>query len=128
MKYLITPRVDSSVAACLDQSLWVEARGQALGGDFYDYLRNPGGALVGVRYWIDGSISFSNHPVFELFIDDSRFRFNKEHGCVDMVFSSGSESDLQNGMLSVETVQQLGGECVMKNGTLFGIFFDICAV
>lgn len=98
----------------------------SLGGFFYDFLKSEDGALVGVRYWVDDQgPSVLKHPVFAAFVDDDRFAFNPSAGYVDIVFEHSSVAALRHGKLSVETVQEFGGDQVVRTGDFLGIAFDV---
>lgn len=97
----------------------------SLGGCFYDYLRSADGRVVGVRYWVIEPVKFEEHPVYSQFLGDGRFAFDQAGGCVDIVFDEYSAALLQKGELTVEVVQEFGGESVVKCGERFGIVFSL---
>jgi hypothetical protein len=96
-----------------------------LGGFFYDFLLSGDGDVVGVRYWMDDISTIARHPVFGNFVGDARFSFNSNGGYVDIVFNSDLAEALTRGELRVETVQEFGGDEVVKAGKWLGIAFDV---
>ncbi|MDQ0086553.1 hypothetical protein J2W35_006936 [Variovorax boronicumulans] len=97
----------------------------SLGGCFYDYLRSAGGKVIGVRYWVIEPVKFEEHPVYSQFLSDERFAFNQVGDYVDIVFDKHCAALLQNGQLTVDVVQEFGGESVVRCGNHFGIVFSI---
>ncbi len=97
----------------------------SLGGCFYDYLRSDRGKVVGVRYWVIEPMNFEDHPVYSQFLGDKRFAFNQADDYVDIVFDEHCAALLRNGQLTVDVVQEFGGESVVKCGKHFGIVFSI---
>lgn len=96
-----------------------------LGGYFYDYLRNADGSIVGIRYWLLEGLSSSIQIVFSQFRADSRFLFSLAEGFVDFVFDEWDAALLRNGELSIDVVQEFGGECVLSCSNYYGIEFCI---
>ena len=121
MKYLVTPRA----ARQLSGAAWKTATEVTLDGYFYDHLCSSTGVIVGVRYWVDRAIAFDHHPVFSHFLDDERFKFKQSDGYVDIVFDTKDIDAFKKGVLGVETVQDFGGESVVKLGDSFGIAFSL---
>lgn len=97
----------------------------SLGGCFYDHLRSNEGELIGVRYWLIESVKFEEHPVYSQFLGDGRFAFDQAGNYVDIVFDERSMAFLRKGAITVETVQDFGGERVVKCGEQFGIALAI---
>jgi hypothetical protein len=89
-----------------------------LGGCFYDYFRNNNGIIVGVRYYLMENVLFEKHPIYVNFIDDERFFFNQEEMYIDILF------DVKNIDLTLDFVQDFGGESFIKNGNYFVICFS----
>ncbi|WP_431046633.1 hypothetical protein [Roseateles sp. L2-2] len=96
----------------------------SLGGFFYDYLRAEDGRFVGVRYWLMETVAVDSHPVYSLFLADKRFIFARHEGFIDIVFDEDDSGPLQRGELSVDTVQDFGGECIIQRGGVLGIGFS----
>lgn len=118
MKYVLLPKNSTT-----DNP--EDVPGISLGGCFYDYLRSADGHVVGVRYWLIEPVKFEENLVYSQFFGDARFAFDQAGGCVDIVFDERSAVLLQNGQLSVETVQEFGGEGVVRCGERFGIVFSL---
>jgi hypothetical protein len=72
-----------------------------------------------------GNFRFEEHPVYSQFLDDARFRFDPTGKCVDMVFDERHAALLQSGQLTIDVVQEFGGESVSKFGDRFAIVFFI---
>ena len=121
MKYLVTPKTARQHPAML----WVDSTEATLDGYFYDHLCKSTGAIVGVRYWVDQAIAFDRHPVFGQFVDDKRFKFNQREGYVDIVFDEVDIDAFRGNALHLETVQDFGGDGVVKLGDAFGITFNL---
>ena len=125
MKYLIVPEESSRPSASADHEGWVASNELSLDGGFYDHLSVGAGPILGVRYWVDEAVVFDRHTVFKQFLTDRRFKFCQKECYVDIVFGIEHADALQHGQLEVRTVQDLGGESVMKNGTRLGILFCV---
>lgn len=96
-----------------------------LGGYFYDHFVNADGLLSGVRYWVAPNTNFHAHPVFSQFLQDKRFVFDSLHGFVDVFFEASGGPDFRRGDLCIETVQDFGGDCVVRKFEALGICFEI---
>jgi hypothetical protein len=118
MNYVLIPK---NCVAAIEES----ASDMSLGGCFYDYLRSSDAKVVGVRYWVIEPVKFEDHPVYSQFFGDARFAFNQLGDYVDIVFDEHYAALLQNGQLTVDVVQEFGGESVVKCGEQFGIVFSI---
>jgi hypothetical protein len=103
---------------------WVEVSGQGLGGCFYDYLKSTAGSIVGVRYWLIEAVSFERHPVFSQFLSDPRFLFDESGAYVDIFFNDSSEAS-EGGVISIDVVQDFGGDSVVRQGEWMGIVFSL---
>lgn len=103
----------------------IEVSEVSLGGCFYDYLRAGDGRIVGVRYWLIDDTSFSHHPVYSLFLGDDRFAFDPAGSFVDIAFEKCDAGLLQQRQLSLDAVQEFGGERVVKCGEWLGIAFSL---
>ena len=103
---------------------WVEVHGQGLGGCFYDYLKSAAGLIVGVRYWLIEEVNFEQHPVFSQFLSDPRFLFDESGAYVDIFFNDDSEAP-RDGAVSIDVVQDFGGDSVVRRGKWFGIVFSL---
>jgi hypothetical protein len=121
MKHILIPGVDSRRASKVLPTPMVNA---SLGGMFYDYLRTRDGKLAGVRYWIEPSFELRQYPVFQAFSTDKRFVFDRKAGYVDIVFSHADVDALRGGELTVDTVQDFGGDAAVMVGNTVGISFD----
>jgi hypothetical protein len=125
MKHFLIPHlVQKKSFPDLDHAQWSDASEFSLGGCFYDHLCAPNGDVVGVRYWVDAAVNFTQHPVFSGFSSDKRFKFNQNRHYVDIVFDDANATALKNGGLNVHTVQDFGGENVIKFEEKFGIVFS----
>lgn len=124
MRHLVFPK-ESGLFAPEDNGGPVPTVEVSLGGYFYDHICNSAEAIVGVRYWVDESIVFDRHPVFRQFMGDERFKFNQRDHYVDIVFDERNVDPFRNGTLSVQTVQDFGGDAVVKHGNAFGISFSL---
>jgi len=121
MKHILLPK-DVGNAVADDQC---EVVGISLGGYFYDYLRRSDGEIVGVTYWLMEPVNFGRHPVYSQFLDDDRFAFDAEGGCVNIVFDESNVELLKKGQLTADVVQEFGGESVLKIGEQFAIAFSL---
>ena len=124
MNYLVTPKAAGRLPAS-SHAEWIATTEATLDGYFYDHLCTSAGVIVGVRYWVDQAIAFDHHPVFSHFLDDQRFKFNQRDSYVDIVFDAKDVDALKKGALDVETVQDFGGDSVVKLGDSFGIAFSL---
>ncbi len=97
----------------------------SLGGCFYDHICSLKGIVVGVRYYVDREIAFSQHPVFNQFLQDKRFSFNQDRFFVDIFFEETCAEMLEHDSLHIDCVQEFGGECVVRDRDLFGICLRI---
>lgn len=122
MKYFILP---GDIYEAAEHEDWLESSEQSLDGWFYDYLCLDGNSVLGVRYWVDESVSFNRHAVFKQFLADERFKFCQEECYVDIVFDKKDSAALHGGGLRVRTVQDIGGDSVLKSGSKFGISFSL---
>lgn len=102
-----------------------EAPDVSLGGCFYDFLRSTDGELIGIRYWLIESVKFEEHPVYSQFLGDGRFAFDQAGNYVDIVFDERNVAFLRSESITVETVQDFGGERVVRCGEQFGIALSI---
>lgn len=125
MNYLVLPAVVGQSSVDGGNSEWAVTTEVTLNGFFYDHVCTADGAIAGVRYWIEPGTEFDRHPVFSLFLEDERFRFNPDDGYVDIVFDREDVDALKTGVLEVQTVQDFGGENVVRKGDLLGIAFDL---
>ncbi|WP_139225757.1 hypothetical protein [Paracidovorax konjaci] len=125
MSYLLIPKIPGQSSIADIDSAWTTSADITLDGFFYDHLLTTDGAFAGVRYWIEPGTVFDKHPVFSSFLEDERFQFNSQKGYVDIVFDSENIKNLRMGMLKVHTVQDFGGESVVKKRNLIGIAFDL---
>ena len=119
MKYIISPKNSPNTLAYQQ----VEALEISLGGCFYDYLRCPDGKIVGVKYWLMEPVNFEQHPVYSQFLGDDRLIFDIAGDYVDIVFDESNAELLQKGQLTVDVVQEFGGEGVLKCGEWFAMVF-----
>lgn len=101
------------------------ATNMSLGGCFYDYICGLEGIVVGVRYYVDMEIAFSQHPVLHQFLRDKRFSFNQDKFIVDIFFEESSVEMFEHGSLHIDCVQEFGGESIVRDGDLFGICLRI---
>lgn len=104
---------------------WVEVPGQGLGGCFYDYLKSTAGLIVGVRYWLIEAINFERHPVFSQFLSDPRFLFDESGAYVDIFFNDSAEASGSGGAISIDVVQDFGGDSIVRRGKWLGIVFSL---
>jgi len=98
---------------------------ESLGGCFYDHICSLKEIVVGIRYYVDMEIVFSQHPVFNQFLQDKRFSFNQDKFFVDIFFEESCVEVLEQGSLHIDCVQEFGGESIVKDGDLFGICLRI---
>jgi hypothetical protein len=104
---------------------WIETDDVSLGGYFYDHLCASDGRVVGVRYWLDSEIDIDAHPVYKEFASDERLKFNKDGGYVDILLDEKESATFKAGELTVETVQDFGGDSAIRAGNRFGIAFSL---
>ena len=105
---------------------WTETDDATLGGYFYDHLCASDGRVVGVRYyWLDSEIDTNTHPVYREFVSDKRLKFNRDGGYVDILLDEKESATFKAGELTVETVQDFGGDSVIRAGERFGMAFSL---
>jgi hypothetical protein len=122
MNHLILP-VD--LKKSLQPTDWQAAKKSSLNGYFYDHICDSNGQILGVRYWIGNEVLFDKHEVFSQFKNDARFKFNQRSCYVDIVWDVKSIDALADGKLTIETVQDFGGDGVVQYENLFGISFTL---
>lgn len=125
MKHLLVPKPPIQMSIDDDPNHWAEVSEESLDGCFYDHITDCTGVVLGVRYWVDETVVFECHPVFKNFIADKRFKFHQQSHHVDIVFEARAADALQNGLLEIRTVQDFGGETVVRKGDAFGIVFNL---
>lgn len=106
-----------------DAEAWVETADVTLGGYFYDHLCASDGKVFGVRYWFDSEIDTDTHPVYREFARDERLKFSKDGGYVDILLVEEGAATFKAGELTVETVQDFGGDSAIEAGGRFGLAF-----
>ena len=126
MNHLVLPRQEATdPTRHSDRAGWSDATETSLNGCFYDHLCNAASEVVGVRYWTDEGVDFEQHPVFSGFKNDERFHFNHQDGHVDIVFDDKDLEAFQKGELTIDAVQDFGGDGVVQKGPAFGIVFNL---
>jgi hypothetical protein len=125
MNHLILPREFLLGTQSAGDIKWIDAPGLGLGGCFYDYFRLTDGAVVGVRYWIMGSLDFRRHPVYSQFLNDSRFSFDESGTFVDIFFEENGGLLERRGIVSLDMVQDFGGDDVVRHKNWYGIAFSL---
>jgi len=122
VKLVVAPTPDQ-IAGLQELRAWF-AGAPDLGGVFYDYLRDSGGTIVGVRYHLMQSVMFETHPVYRQFLNDTRFIF-RANDCIDIVAEERYADALQQGLLSLEVVQDFDGVQVLDDRGVFTLVFDL---
>jgi hypothetical protein len=99
----------------LNGTEWMLDESCALGGCFYDYIRDAGGEVAGIRYWIGSQGPDVQDTAFRNFLTDKRFIFSKDNIFVDILFDVRSIEPFRNSRLVVDDAQDFGGEFVVAN-------------
>ena len=104
---------------------WQPTKKFSLNGYFYDHICDSNGQILGVRYWVGNEVLFDKHAVFSQFKNDARFKFNQRSRYVDIVWDAKNIDALADGKLTIETVQDFGGDGVVQCENLFGLSFAL---
>jgi len=74
---------------------------------------------------LESEIDPDTHPVYREFATDERIKINKSGGYVDILLDEKWSAAFRAGELTVETVQDFGGETAICAGDRFGIAFSL---
>ncbi len=103
---------------------WVDDDSAYAGGGLYDYFLDNSNQAIGVRFYLDDEIGLEQDALISQYLDDDRFLFRPEEGCVDICFAGRATERLQEGKGKLHTTQDFAGG-VARFGTHVALVFEV---